>query len=145
MTVQTIYADVMGDLRTWLREHPYLTALTNSDNGSLLNGRVFFRIPDATTYPLIRIYRAGGANQDGEAPLEDVQVGIDVWGGSYADVTSIANAVKAALHLMNPGTAIGSGTVGLNADVIGEIDSPDPDTGNARKVLTAVLTVHAAH
>jgi hypothetical protein len=144
MTVQTIYADVMGDLRSWLRTHPYLTALQDGTGHSLLNARVFFRIPDGPTFPLVRIYRAGGANQDGQVPLEDVQAGIDVWGGSYTDVVAIANAIKAALHLMNPGTRLGSGTVGLNADVIGEIDAPDPDTGNARKVLTALLTVRAA-
>lgn len=135
MTTQAVYADVMGDLRTWLRAHDYLDSV---------DGRVFFRIPVSPTYPLVRLYRAGGGNQPGEVPLEDVQVGIDIWADDYATVTAVGNAVKAALHQMLPDTALGAGTVGLNADVIGDIDAPDPDTGKPRKVLTAVLTVRAA-
>lgn len=135
MTTTSLYADVMGDLRSWLRAHANLASIS---------GRVFFRIPDDPTFPLIRIYRAGGGNQPGEVPIEDVYVGIDVWGGSYDEVTTLANGVKAALHLMLPDTLLGSTTVGLNADVTGEIDTPDPDTGRPRKTLTALLTVRAA-
>lgn len=133
-TTHGMYGDVLGDFRGWLRQHPYLTSLS---------GRVFFRIPESPTYPLLRIYRAGGGNQPGDAPIEDVQVGIDIWGGSYGDITTVANGLKAAMHSMPSGTKMGQSTVCLNGEVIGEVDSPDPDTGNPRKVLTVLLTTRS--
>lgn len=136
-----LYPDLMGDARTWLRIHPYLTALKADDNvTSLLAARVFFRIPDVATFPLIQLYDAGTINQPGEAPVVDGQLGLTVWGGTYKQVSDITNAVKAAFHLMPPGTRMGATTVGLNADVTGSVDSPDPDTGAPRKVLTVALT-----
>ena len=133
-TTHGLYGDVMGDLRGWLRLHPYLSSLS---------GRVFFRIPERPTVPLLRIHRSGGGNQPGEAPIEDVQVGIDVWGGTYAEIVTLTNDIKSALHLMPSGTHLGTSTVCLNADVIGEVDSPDPDTGSPRKIITALLTVRS--
>lgn len=143
MTVQAIYADTMRDVRAWLRTHPYLTALTATDGTSLLNARVFFRIPNAPSYPLVRIYEINTVNQDGDAPIVDTMIGIDVWGGDYQQVADITLALRAAFHLMAPDAPIGATTIGLNADVIGSVDSPDPDTGRPRKVLTALLTSRA--
>lgn len=136
-TPHGLYPDTLGDVRTWLRQHPFLTALS---------GRVFFRIPDAAAFPLVRIYDAGTVNQAGEAPIIDAQIGVDVWGAlktsgaTYADITAIANNVRAAFHLMHSGTVLGVTTVGLNADVTGSLDNPDPDTGAPRKTLTVLLT-----
>lgn len=126
-----LYADSMGGVRAWLKAHPYLASI---------NGRVFFRIPVDPVYPLFRIARVGGGPQAGEAPVEDVMVGIDLWGGSYSEISALAAAVKSACHLLSPGTVMGT-CVGLNADVIGDIDAPDPDTGKPRKVLTVLFTV----
>lgn len=138
--INGLYPDVMIDVRDWLRAHPYLTALQTTSGQSLLNRRVFLRIPKSVTYPLIRVYDAGTVNQTGEAPLEDAQIGLDIWGADHQNVADISRALKAAWHLMPPGTMIGATTVGLDADVIGSVDSPDPDTGNPRKIMTVALT-----
>jgi hypothetical protein len=138
-----VYPDLLGDLRTWLRAHPYLTALKTGSGASLLNGRVFFRIPDDAIFPLIRIYDAGITKQPGEVPIIDGQIGVDIWGGTYADVTAIRNAVAAAFDLLDSGTLIGSTTVVLNAESGTSVDSPDPDTGAPRKVLTPTVTARA--
>lgn len=133
------FSDVLGDLRTWLRG--------NANVAAQVAGRVFFRIPDGpVTYPLIRLYMAGGGVQSGEAPVRDVRVGIDIWGagaGGYAAVTATANAVAAELHTMAPGTRVGS-TIFLNADVDADVDAPDPATGQPRKMLGALVTSIAA-
>lgn len=132
MTAQTLYPDVAGDFRSWLRTHPYLTDLQAA--------RVFFRIPGVPNFPLTQMSLLDDTNQDGQAPIVNAMIGLTVWGGSYADVTNIANGIKAACHEMNPGTAIGTSTIGLNAELIGSVDSPDPDDGRPRKVLTVSLT-----
>ena len=130
-----IYPDVLGDVRTWLRAHPWVQPL--------VSGRVFFRLPDNPTFPCVRIYDAGTTQQPGEAPIVDAQVGIDVWGGTYQQVKDITNAIAAACHTLSPGSKIGTTTVVNNADPGTSIDSPDPDTGQPRKVLTATFTARA--
>lgn len=135
-----VYPDLLGDVRTWLRAHPFLTAVT---------GRVFFRIPDTAVFPLIRIYDAGTTKQPGEVPIVNSLVGVDVWGAvkvagaTYADVDTITRAVAAAFDLLPAGTLIGTGTVILNSESGTTVDSPDPDTGAPRKVLTAALMARA--
>lgn len=132
MTVQALYSDVAGDVRSWLRTHPYLADLQAA--------RVFFRIPDVATFPLTQMSVLDDTNEDSEAPIVNALVGLVVWGGTYQQVTDISNGIKAACHEMQPDTLIGAGTVGLNAEVIGATDSPDPDTGSPRKVITVSLT-----
>lgn len=135
-----VYPDLLGDVRTWLRAHPFLTALS---------GRAFFRIPDKTVFPLLRLYDAGTTKQPGEVPIVNGLVGIDVWGeigvsgATYGDVGEIARAVAAAFDLLPAGTLIGAGTVVLNSESGTIVDSPDPDTGAPRKVLTAALMARA--
>lgn len=129
---QALYSDVAGDVRAWLRAHPYLTPIQD--------GRVFFRVPDVATFPLTQMSMLNDTNQDGDAPIVDAMISLIVWGGSYDDVCAIANGIKAACHEMQCDTPIGTGTIGLNAEVIGSVDSPDPDTGSPRKAITVSLT-----
>lgn len=129
------YPDLLGDLRSWLRTHTWLQPL--------VAGRVFFRIPKGPTFPLIRIYDAGTTRLPGEIPLISGQVGIDIWGGTYQQVKDITNAVAAALDYLPTGSVIGAATVLLNVDVGTAVDSPDPDTGDPRKVLTPTVTARA--
>ena len=130
-----VYPDVLGDVRTWLRAHPWVQPS--------VAGRVFFRLPDNPTFPCVRIYDAGTTQQAGETPIIDAQIGVDVWGGTYQQATAITNAIAAACHMLSPGSLIGTSTVVLNADPGTAIDSPDPDTGQARKVLTVTFTARA--
>lgn len=130
--------DYMGDLRGWLRTHPYLTAV---------DGRVFFRIPKPPIlFPLIRLHDAGTTRQAGEAPIYDVALGVEIWGGKPADYATVVNterAVIAAFEYLGAGTLIGAATVVNNVEIGTGLDSPDPDTGAPRKVLTPLLTVRA--
>ena len=137
-----VYPDVLGDVRTWLRAHPWMPAT--------VNGRVFFRIPDAPTFPLIRVYDAGTTQTLGEvAPLVTAQIGVDVWGAigvanaTYGDVKTIAHAVAAAFHFLQPGTLLGTTTVALDGEAGTFFDNPDPDTGAPRKTGTCTLYARA--
>ena len=134
-----LFPDTMGDLRTWLR--------TQTDD--LLDGRVFFHFTPATKFPAMRIYEAGGGPDGGEAPVENLRVALDIWGGAirgpsngggtYADVVAIVRRLKSRLHeLSGP---IGSTTFVLNADVTGVVPATDPDGGAPRQIVTASLTV----
>lgn len=128
--------DYMGDLRTWLRTHPYLTSLA---------ARVFFHIPTSPAFPLVRLSDAGTTRQPGEAPIYDVALGVEIWGGKPADYAAVVNterAVIAAFEYLAAGTLIGA-TVVNNVEIGTGLDSPDPDTGAPRKVLTPTLTVRA--
>lgn len=136
-----VFPDAMAGLRTWLRTHPDLTGLHG--------GRVFFRVPDGPVYPLVRIYRAGGAVQPGDAPLLDIRVAVEVWGGALGDypaVSALATAIESACHRMPAGLLLDPAgtTVGLNAQVSTWADVPDPDTGWPRRVGDLVLTCRTA-
>jgi hypothetical protein len=140
--VSELYGDVMGDLRTWVR----------SVTSDLLDGRVFFNFPTKMAYPACRMYEAGGGPDGGEAPVENIRVVFDIWGqparavpgtgGTYADVTAIVRRLKTQLHTLQG--LIGSGsTYVLNADVTSVVPSNDPDAGNVRRLVTALITVIA--
>lgn len=134
-----IYPDAMPDIRSWLRNHPYLADLSA--------GRVFFNIPaKIKTAPFVRIYRSGGGPQaDGsDSPVLDLRVAVEAWGMTGADYTAVRQtilAVEAAAHDLDPGTVIGTGTVLLNVNPTTSLDTPDPDTGWPRIMLDAVFTV----
>lgn len=130
-----IVADCMPDVRAFLRGHPDLQPLHN--------GRVFFRIPTKQAqWPLLRIYRAGGAimSAGGTANVSSVDISIEAWGTgtAYDPVRKLAAAVESALWTMPSGTRLapaGGPTVALSAQVTNVIDSPDPDDGSPRLIL----------
>ena len=136
---QIKFPDAMPDIRYWLRNHPYLSALSA--------GRVFFNIPPKVkTAPFIRIYRSGGGPQiDSEVPMSDLRLGIDVWGMSGRDydvVRQTVLAIESAAHDLDPGTVLGpTGTVGQNISVTTALDTPDPDTGWPRIAMDVIFTV----
>lgn len=129
-----VFPDVLGDVRAWLRAHPDLTPL--------VNGRVFFRIPETASFPLIRIYQAGGAVQPGDAPVQDVRLAFDIWGSGkqYAQTTQAKLAVESACHRLPVPCRLGTTQVG-NAQVTSALFLPDPQTGDPRWVVDALFTV----
>ena len=137
-----LFPDWMGDLRTEAR-----TATTD-----LLNGRVFFNFPTKMAFPAVRISEAGGGPDGGEAPIENVRVTFDIWGqdarqpngtgGTYADVIAVVRRLKSWLHTLQ-GPIGSGGTYVLNADVTQVVPSNDPDGGNVRRLVTALLTIRA--
>ena len=129
------YPDLLGDFRTWLRAHAYLTPL--------VAGRVFFRIPKVPVFPLIRLHDAGTTRQPGETPTVEALLGVEVWGGTFEQVKDITAATVAAFEYLAAGTVVGAATVVLNVEIGTAVDSPDPDTGDARKILTPTILARA--
>lgn len=128
--------DYLGDLRAWARGQPALVA----DQGA----RVFFRIPDTPTFPLTQMLEILTDSQPGEAPVFDARLAFYIWGGAKSDYAAVSRLARAYLGLFKvPGPWLaGAGTVVLNAEA-GVRDIPDPETGNPRKVVDAVLTLRA--
>lgn len=148
MTTSLVFPNAMWDLRAWLRAHPYLAPIHD--------GRVFFRLPDDPVAPLMRLYRAGGggAQNDGEAPLQDIRLSIEIWGitdeatgrSDYQSLTRLQMGLEAACHDNQPGTLVNprGNTILDNANFTTGFDSPDPSTGWPRIVCNVVVTVKAS-
>lgn len=138
MTVTVVKPDVMGDVRTALRGlidlEPYI------------NG-VFFNTPLKASFPIIRLTEAGWQMQPGPTPVGVQRVTIEVIGGAlkggvasdYFDVTQAENIVVSWVWALTG--PIGTSTFVLNGDVDTVTDSPDPDDGGPRKVISALFTV----
>lgn len=144
-----VYADVLSDVRYWLRRHPLLT--------SYHGGRVYRKIPPETAaqplvWPLIRIYKAGGdIVGSGGTPLETVRVAMDCWGKPDAPGTTpggealsqMVLALRSACDRLPSRTLINplGHTIVVDAAVVLDMESPDPDTGQPRHVVDAQFTV----
>lgn len=127
----------MLDLRTWLRSHPLLAAPLSAQ-------RVWFRVPtNPSGSPFIRIYRAGGGPQPSEAPIQDIRIAHEVWALLDEDYTLVLQTIQAleSIYQQASNLRMGTGTVLLNAEVTGVVDSPDPDSGWPRIVLDVLATV----
>ena len=131
--------DVMPDARAFLRAHPLLADLTA--------GRVFFRIPPHPKAPFIRLWRSGGgeATQNGDTPVFAPRLNIDVWGlamTDWEDVRLTAKAIDDIAFTLPTGNVIGpNGTRLLSMTVTQSNDSPDPDTGWPRIVMSTIWYV----
>lgn len=134
--------DWLLDVRTWLRAHP--------DLAPLHGGRVFFEVPNSGVgYPLCRVYASGGPTMvpGGDVPLFDCRLAVEVWGSGrkmYQQVRQLAAAVAAAVWGLQPGPLDPSpaGTAYCGGGYVGGTpDVPDPDQGDPRYVIDAVLTI----
>jgi hypothetical protein len=138
-TVDVVVPDVLGDLRTALRE------LT--DLNPYIAGGVFFQIPVKAKYPLIRLTDTGWSFQPGETPVGTQRVAIEVFGAplkggvasDYYKVSLAKNVIVSWIWALTG--PIGATTRVLDGDVDTVNDLPDPDDGGPRKVISAVLTV----
>lgn len=141
MTIPVVVPDVMGDVRAWLRGLVDLTDTT----GEL----VFFSIPLKAKFPMIRLTEAGLSAQPGETPVWTQRVMIEVIGApltggiasDYFAVSKAKNIIVSAIWQLTG--QIGSSTRVLDGDVDSVTDSPDPDDGGPRKVISAIFTVVA--
>lgn len=90
MTLATLYADVEGPLRAWLRAHPDLADLTN-------NGQwVYFSAPDRSDVKpaqWLTLRRIGGGPTPGEVPMDDALITF----GAYARSKGAAAILAARL------------------------------------------------
>lgn len=132
----TALPDAMGDICQWIIDHPVLAPLHG--------GRVYFRIPDQDpASPFIRISRAGGSLQPGTTPLQDIRVTLEAWVTAYNEAQTLRElvaAIESVFFDVQSPTRTGGTTI-LDASVNASIDSPDPDTGWPRSILSTIFTV----
>jgi hypothetical protein len=145
--VTDAFPDVEGSLRTWLKSLASVTALVGT--------RVFNDVPkgakESKTFPCITLKRIGGADDSGEAPMDNALVQIDCWGsidhdglGHPIKATSdvIRRTIRAELKAMDQ-TTLAPGVAGLGASVTSDIYIPDPTDGRPRHIVTALVYVMA--
>lgn len=139
-----VFPDAINDLRYWLRRHPDLTPFTN--------GRVVFRIPKDPVFPLQRIYRTGGAVQQGGggAPIQDILVSIECWHNlltGYDTLRRLVAATESAVFTLPSKTLLSpiGNTLAIDAICTNVIDSPDPSDGWPRFIVDTRFTVTLAN
>lgn len=130
--------DVLPDAKAWLQSL------------QIVGNRVFFRLPSRpSNSPFIRISRSGGGPQpNAEVGVTQPRVTVEIWGlmdTDYEAVRGAALAIEQACHDVNRPTPIGSTeTVLLGANVLSTFDSPDPDTGWPRIIMSLALDARTA-
>lgn len=137
MTVND-WPDVEGGLRDWLRTNPGVAALVST--------RVWFGIPDDPTFPLVTVARVGGGDDESEAEIDQALIQVDCWGRdrNKAEATSVALAVRKALHDIRGATTLKTGVVAYGAVVVDDRFLPDQQTSQPRYALTVAVTARAA-
>lgn len=124
----------MGDIRTWLRG-----AVSSA------GGRVYFRIPERPTYPLIRLSQVGGGPEVDEGVLLRPRLSIEVISADYATTTTVSHQLVEVLFNVVP-SRIGAnaGTYLADVSIDGIVELTDPDRTWPRAVITATATVRLA-
>ena len=138
-----VFPDALPDLRYWLRNDPILNPLHG--------GRVYFRLPKTTKAPMLRISQlGGGVQQDSEAPIQDLQIIVEIWGmvdKDYQAVRQIRLALEHICHkwvarsLINPNSNTQMDNIRFNS----AYDSPDPETGWPRIICHLMPTIQATY
>jgi hypothetical protein len=133
MSVKT-FPDIEGAMRTWLQAQTEMTVL--------IADRDFFGYPESskTQTPLIVMQRIGGGPLPGEAPIDLALLQFDCWGGvrNKAQANQVALALIGVLASMTAQQLSGAFVYGCS--VGSSIWSPDPESDQARYVVTASVT-----
>lgn len=142
--MSTTYPDSEGITRDALKADTDVTAIAGN--------RVFFGIPKRAveaTYPMVVVFRVGGGQAPGDAPLDDALVQIDCWGsldaqgnGLKAQCTALVNAVRSSLEAMGTEKRIAGVELGVNVESV--LWLPDPDNARPRYSITAEVAAIAA-
>lgn len=137
MTVETL-PDVEGALRDHLRTVPEITELVGQ--------RVFFGIPDGQTqWPVITVARAGGVEDESEAPIDQALITISCWGAerNKAQAWAVAAAVCGWARTVRRATDLTEEVVAYGITVDGPLWEPD-NTDRPRYVITASVMARSA-
>ncbi len=117
----------------------------------IVGGRCWYRLPlNPKQVPFARISRSGGGPEaDSQIPVTRITVLVEFWGMANSDydvVRGAGLALEQATHAINGPSWAGAdtGVVILAANVLTSMDSPDPDTGWPRYLVTLSVTGRAA-
>lgn len=147
MTTLT-FPDVEGGVRAYLRSYADVVALVGQ--------RSFFGIPTNATYPLIVVSRAGGTDDDTDAPFDQALIRLSCWGVLYSDTDptkrhgdkagcrAVANAVRAAIASLTHVPATAAGVFLAGGSVVADTWEPDPDDDRPCYSLLAQITARVA-
>ena len=117
------------------------------DNGALnalLSGRVATRLPKEPTMPFMRVFRAAGTVDPGEAPLDQALMQVDCFGASGDTTPDYASASAVARTFIEQATNF-RGAVGSYGTILGmTVQSgprriEEPATGYSRYLVEMLL------
>lgn len=116
-------------------------AKANSAINPLVSGRVATKLPVEPTLPFLRLFRAGGAPDQSEAPIDQVLIQFDCYGSAEADADLLERTLVEELENLN--TVHGSNGHGFlyGARVLASRRAPEPDTSWARRTVDATVTI----
>jgi hypothetical protein len=129
--------DVEGAVRDALRDDTGVTALVGQ--------RVHFGIPSNPTWPLITVRRAGGGDDQGEAPIDLPLVQIDCWGAerNKTQARAVADAVREWARSVRRATDLNTEVTAYGVTVESDLWAPDP-SDRPRYAITAQVMARAA-
>lgn len=130
-----VFVDVEGGVRTWARANARITGQVGA--------RTFFGVPDGGQLPLVTLKRAGGASDEGEAPLDVALISFECWGRTKQEAAAVAAAVKSAAESVAAGTPMGAEMTCYGASVELDLWLPDPRTDRPRYLVDVAFTVKA--
>ena len=130
--------DVEGGVRDALRADTAVDAL--------VDGRVFFGVPENATWPLVTVQRVGGGDDPGEAPIDLALVQIDCWGAmrNKSQAWAVAAAVRSWAQSVRRATALTEEVVAYGVTVQSVLWAPDP-ADRPRYVITAAVMARSAN
>ena len=130
--------DVEGGIRDALR------ADTGMD--ALVDGRVFFGVPENATWPLVTVQRVGGGDDPGEAPIDLALVQIDCWGAmrNKSQAWAAAAAVRSWAQSVRRATALNTEVTAYSVTVESVLWAPDP-ADRPRYSVTALVMARATN
>lgn len=118
--------DVEGALRSWLRTHPRL---------AVLGTRVFFGIPEGTSYPLVTVARIGGGSYD-------PRLSLSAYADSKNSAADVAQRIAAAVEGIE-NTSLAAGVLAQGASVDTILWQPDQPDGKPRYIIDITIFVSA--
>lgn len=132
MSFIDVWPDTEGAIRDYLRGVPEVAA----DVGT----RVFFGVAEGT-FPQVVVSRVGATSDLSDAPIDQALIQLDVWGPDRdkATATRVKNRVKGAITALNHRPVVVGGVQLAGATVDSDAWLPDPNTQQARYILTCTV------
>lgn len=117
-----------------------------SELSTLVEERIYTKLPATKAYPLMQVRRIGGSPRIGHVHwLEDVLLQIDAWGGPAEQAFTLAETARAALMQRLAGSHDGDVTAVVTRVTVGGITEDSDDTepkARPHARFDAVVTVH---